>query len=208
MPSTGTPSSNTACGARGGSPVGDGLRAAGEDDALGLPLADVVAGSRPRAGSRSRRRARARGARSAACTARRSRGSGCGRSGCRSRGLIGLAATLVIDASLISGNAVVRRFLGDLHVVHVALAHAGAGDAHELRAACASRRWWCCRCSPSRRAGRRPAGGGSRPGCPCTARGLRCLRARASRARWRCPGNSGRRSRGARAIAPSEPMPR
>jgi hypothetical protein len=27
-----------------------------------------------------------------------------------------------------SGRAVVRRFLGDLHVVHVALAHAGAGD--------------------------------------------------------------------------------
>src|SRR3954471_3291557 len=33
-----------------------------------------------------------------------------------------------------SGNAVVWRFLGDLHVVHVALTHAGAGDAHELRA--------------------------------------------------------------------------
>src|SRR6185503_10387630 len=34
----------------------------------------------------------------------------------------------------ISGHTVVGRFLGDLHVVHVALAHAGAGDAHELRA--------------------------------------------------------------------------
>src|SRR5688572_17242092 len=32
-----------------------------------------------------------------------------------------------------SGDPVVRRFLGDLHVVYVALAHAGAGDADELR---------------------------------------------------------------------------
>jgi hypothetical protein len=30
-------------------------------------------------------------------------------------------------------RSVVRRFLGDRDVVHVALAHAGAGDAHELR---------------------------------------------------------------------------
>src|SRR5690606_12109375 len=32
-----------------------------------------------------------------------------------------------------SSEPVVRRFLGDLHVVHVALALAGAGDLHELR---------------------------------------------------------------------------
>src|SRR5688500_16078162 len=37
-------------------------------------------------------------------------------------------------AILSSRHSVVRRFLGDLHVVHVALAHAGAGHAHELRA--------------------------------------------------------------------------
>src|ERR1700722_106379 len=30
-----------------------------------------------------------------------------------------------------SGRAVIWRLLGDRHVVHVALAHAGAGDAHE-----------------------------------------------------------------------------
>src|SRR5512139_1378022 len=35
--------------------------------------------------------------------------------------------------SCMSADAVIRRFLGDLHVVHVAFAHAGAGDAHELR---------------------------------------------------------------------------
>src|SRR6188508_92533 len=37
------------------------------------------------------------------------------------------------SGSAFLGHAVVRRFLGDLHVVHVALAHAGPGDAHELR---------------------------------------------------------------------------
>src|SRR5688500_8809147 len=36
-------------------------------------------------------------------------------------------------AILSSRHSVVRRFLGDLHIVHVALAHAGAGHAHELR---------------------------------------------------------------------------
>src|SRR5512135_2630377 len=33
-----------------------------------------------------------------------------------------------------SADTVIGRFLGDSHVVHVALAHAGAGDPHELRA--------------------------------------------------------------------------
>src|SRR5664279_2725196 len=33
-----------------------------------------------------------------------------------------------------SGDTVVRRFLGDGHIVHMALAHAGAGDPHEVRA--------------------------------------------------------------------------
>ena len=40
MPSTGTPSSNTASGARGGAVVGDGFRAAGEDDAARAESAD------------------------------------------------------------------------------------------------------------------------------------------------------------------------
>src|SRR5579863_3800212 len=32
-----------------------------------------------------------------------------------------------------SGDAVIRRLLGDRDIVHVALAHAGSGDAHEHR---------------------------------------------------------------------------
>ena len=32
-----------------------------------------------------------------------------------------------------SAYAVVRGFFGDLHVVHVGLGHASAGDPHELR---------------------------------------------------------------------------
>src|SRR5678815_4696594 len=33
-----------------------------------------------------------------------------------------------------STDAIIGRFLGDRHVVHVTLAHPGTGDAHELRA--------------------------------------------------------------------------
>src|SRR6185437_12353283 len=33
----------------------------------------------------------------------------------------------------LSAEPVIRRFLGDLHIVHVRFAHTGAGDAHELR---------------------------------------------------------------------------
>src|SRR4051794_1130601 len=38
------------------------------------------------------------------------------------------------EASATSLRPIVRRFLGDLHVVHVALAHAGGGDLHEFGA--------------------------------------------------------------------------
>ena len=86
------------------------------------------------------------------------------------------------DAALL--EAVVRRFLGDDHVVDVALAHAGRRDP---RRSCASRpqlRRSCrSRSSPCRPAGRRPAGGPWPPRCPCTARGPRCPRARACRRR-------------------------
>src|SRR5688572_11634789 len=52
-------------------------------------------------------------------------------SGC---GWVVLIARLLMSLLWIgSGNPVVRCFLGDLHVVYVALAHAGTGDAHELR---------------------------------------------------------------------------
>ena len=72
---------------------------------------------------------------------------------------------------------VVRRFLRDDHVVHVALAEAGGGDANRASRRAAGPRSSRSRSSPCRRAGRRPAGGPSRRRCPCAATGPRCPRA-------------------------------
>ena len=90
----------------------------------------------------------------------------------------GAALLTTGDASF---NVVVRRFLGDLHVVHVRFADAGRGDFDELGLGTHARRWWRRRGSPCSNAGR-PSAGGSRPArCPCRARGLRCLPAPACR---------------------------
>ena len=112
-------------------------------------------------GSRSRRASRAAGARSAACTARRSRGSGCGsgwrRSSmrCKRKGRRRCRPGHVLR----SLDPVVRRFLHDLHVVHVRLADACRGDLDELAPCATARRWSRSRNSPSPRAGRPSAGG-------------------------------------------------
>jgi hypothetical protein len=53
---------------------------------------------------------------------------------------------------------VVGRFLGDLHVVHVAFADTGRGDLDELRLVRACLRSWRSRSSPCWRARRRPSG--------------------------------------------------
>ena len=86
--------------------------------------------------------------------------------------------------------AVVRRFLGDHHVVDVALARAGRGDANQPGLGLQVPDRWRSRSSPCRRAGRRPAGGPSSTGCPCAARGPRCPRAPACRCRRRSSGRS------------------
>ncbi len=58
-----------------------------------------------------------------------------------------------------SFHPIVRRFLGDRHVVDVALAHAGRGDADQLGFALRDRESWPRRSSPCRPAGRPPADG-------------------------------------------------
>ena len=78
-------------------------------------------------------------------------------------------------------RSVVRRFLRDRHVVHVALADAGRRDANQLAPRAAARDRSRSRSSPCRRAGRRPADESSPRRCPCGRRGLRCLPARACR---------------------------
>jgi hypothetical protein len=76
------------------------------------------------------------------------------------KGMAALARPACGGAEVMRGasfHAVVRRFLGDLHVVDVALADAGRGDLDELGGCCMSS-MTRSRSSASTHAGRRPSG--------------------------------------------------
>src|SRR5580658_6545742 len=114
MPSTGTPNSNTAAGARGGSesvtdsgpPERITPRGAKARTAASVMSQGWISQYTPL--SRTRR------AMSWVYCAPKSR--------------------IRIRCAWMSGDAVIRRFLGDGHIVHMAFAHARVGDAHEFRA--------------------------------------------------------------------------
>ena len=112
-----------------------------------------------------------------------------------------------------SAGVVVGRFDGHGDVVRVAFLEARRGDPDELRLL-QRLDAWASRCNPSRRAGRRSAGGSPSPAGRGTAPGLRCPRAPACPRRARRPRSSGPWSRTCPAsaarpcMAPSDPMPR
>src|SRR5512144_2304519 len=123
MPSTGTPSSNTACGERGGSAS---VTDSGPPERI-TPFAPKArtAASLMSHGWISQYTPHSRTRRAINCVycapKSRIRTRCAWMSGGRATGMAG------------SADTVIRGFLGDGHVVDVALAHTGVGDAHELR---------------------------------------------------------------------------